>query len=228
MNIVAERWTRFHLISVNTRGLPALPNEIYLEILNHMPALPIPHDDWVDKKMDPLRQLTLYYLTQACQSLREFFLKFAWERIEVFGGMWSPMGMLSTTAVGASKRFFGSSRQLLWGILTCGNMCRERLNKPLLCPRFNFCLSIVVSLILRSRNTLLPEISLSSLIYIPFSSYFNFVITVNSRPFSQRFAIPTYKLWTWTVWLLIGISSRHAQTQGISPFTSRMRSTFIN
>jgi hypothetical protein len=52
-------------ISVNNCGLPALPNEIYLEILSHMPALPIPHDVWVDKKTDPLRQLTLYYLTQS-------------------------------------------------------------------------------------------------------------------------------------------------------------------
>ena len=85
-------------ISVNNHGLPALPNEIYLEILGHMPALPIPHDVWVGKKPDPLRQLTLYYLTQTCQSLRKFFLKFAWERIEVFGGMWTPTGRLATTA----------------------------------------------------------------------------------------------------------------------------------
>ena len=85
-------------VSVNTRGLPALPNEIYLEILSHLPALPIPSDVWVDKKPDPLRQLTLYYLSQTCQSLRKFFLRFAWERIEVFGGMWTTMGRLATMA----------------------------------------------------------------------------------------------------------------------------------
>jgi hypothetical protein len=83
---------------VNTRGLPALANEHYFEILSHLSALPIPHPVWVDKKLDPSRQLTLYYLSQTCQSLRGFFLSYAWERIEVFGGMWTPTGRLATKA----------------------------------------------------------------------------------------------------------------------------------
>ena len=69
-------------VPVNTCGLPALPDELYLEILGHLPALPIPHDVWLDEKRDPNRQLTLYYLSQTCQSLRNFFLRYAWERIE--------------------------------------------------------------------------------------------------------------------------------------------------
>lgn len=71
-----------------------------------MPALPIPHDVWVGKKPDPYRQLTLYYLSQTCRSLRRFFLRYAWERIEVFGGMWTPNGRLVTKAE-RSKRGMG-------------------------------------------------------------------------------------------------------------------------
>ena len=82
-------------ISVNTHGFPALPNELYLEILSYLPAIPIPH---AVEEIDPYRQLTLYYLSQTCQSLRKFFLRYAWERIEVFGGMWTPKGRLATTA----------------------------------------------------------------------------------------------------------------------------------
>jgi hypothetical protein len=85
-------------VSVNTHGLPALPNELYSEILSHLPAIPIPQDVWINKKPDPYRQLTLYYLSQTCRSLRKFFLRYAWERIEVFGGMWTPLGSLATKA----------------------------------------------------------------------------------------------------------------------------------
>jgi hypothetical protein len=85
-------------MAVNTRGFPALPNELYLEILSCLPALPIPHDVWVGEKPDPSRQLTLYYLSQTCRSLRQFFLRYAWERVEVFGGMWTPVGRLATKA----------------------------------------------------------------------------------------------------------------------------------
>ena len=129
----------------------------------------------------------------------------------------------------SSKKSFGSSRPLLWGILTCGNMCREQIKQTSSLSSiylFIFSLSLIVSLILRSWNTPMNQFSPklhrtspSSLIYIPFSSSFSFIISVHRRPFSQRFAIPTCKLWTWTIWLLIAISSRHAQTQGISPFT---------
>ena len=85
-------------VPVNTRGLPALPIELYLEILSHLPTIPIPQDVWIEKKPDPYRQLTLYYLSQTCRSLRKFFLTYAWERIEVFGGMWTPNGRLVTKA----------------------------------------------------------------------------------------------------------------------------------
>jgi len=82
-------------IVANTRGFPALPNELYLEIVSNLPACPIPHDVWVGEERDPYRQLALYYLTQTCRSLRNFFLRYAWERIEAFGGMWTPKGKLS-------------------------------------------------------------------------------------------------------------------------------------
>jgi hypothetical protein len=78
-------------ITVNACGFPALPSELYMEILDNLPAYPIPHD----KPRDPYRQLTLYYLSQTCRSLRDFFLRHAWERIEVFKGMWTPVGRLA-------------------------------------------------------------------------------------------------------------------------------------
>jgi hypothetical protein len=78
----------------NTRGFPALPNELYSEILSHLPALPIPQDVWLAEEPDPYRQLALYHLSQTCRSLRKFFLRYAWERIEVFRGMWTQKGTL--------------------------------------------------------------------------------------------------------------------------------------
>jgi hypothetical protein len=80
--------------SGNTHGFPALPNELYSEILSHLPPFPIPHDVWLGENPDPYRQLGLYHLSQTCRSLRNFFLRYAWERIEVFDGMWTPKGSL--------------------------------------------------------------------------------------------------------------------------------------
>ena len=82
-------------IAVNTCGFPALPNELYSEILSHLPPCPIPRDVWLAENRDPYRQLALYHLSQMCRSLRRFFLRYAWERIEVFRGMWTPRGKLS-------------------------------------------------------------------------------------------------------------------------------------
>ena len=83
-------------IVLNSRGFPTLPNELFLEIVSYFPAMPVPQVAWPDEKTDPHRHVTLLALSQTCKALRAFFLRYAWERIEVFGGMWTPHGRLVT------------------------------------------------------------------------------------------------------------------------------------
>lgn len=80
----------------NSRGLPVLPDELYSEILSHWQAIPIPQSAYLNVPIDSRRHVTLLALSQTCRSLRSFFLQYAWERIEVFEGMWTPTGRLAT------------------------------------------------------------------------------------------------------------------------------------
>jgi hypothetical protein len=76
--------------SVNAHGgILALADEIYLEILSHIPTVPIPtpvksslHGD-----IRRIRHETLLSLSQTCRSLRRVFWRYLWERIEVREGM---------------------------------------------------------------------------------------------------------------------------------------------
>ncbi|KAF8816692.1 hypothetical protein BYT27DRAFT_7181547 [Phlegmacium glaucopus] len=66
--------------AVNTKGLPILPDELYLEILSYYPVSPF--------RQDPshnVRRQMLFALSQASTNLRRFFLCYLWERIEVCG-----------------------------------------------------------------------------------------------------------------------------------------------
>lgn len=78
-------------VVLNSRGFPALPNELFMEIISYFPAMPVPQVVWLEEKTDPHRHVTLLALCQTCKALRTFFLRHAWERIEVFGGMWTPL-----------------------------------------------------------------------------------------------------------------------------------------
>ncbi|CAA7267715.1 unnamed protein product [Cyclocybe aegerita] len=66
----------------NAHGLPGLPNEIYLEILSHIPAAPVPTLTMIDEAHRDRHQ-TLLALSQTCRSLRRVFLPRLWQRIEV-------------------------------------------------------------------------------------------------------------------------------------------------
>ena len=75
--------------AVNTRGLPTLPDEIYLEIMSHIPSVPIPTPIKLRSYPETRRSRheTLLSLSQSSRSLRRFFLRYLWQRIEVREGM---------------------------------------------------------------------------------------------------------------------------------------------
>jgi len=79
----------------NTSGFAALPDELYLEIISHFPAYPIPRGfKSVDIEAVRDRHLTLLALSQTCRSLRPAFLRYLWQRIEVYDGMETGKGQL--------------------------------------------------------------------------------------------------------------------------------------
>ena len=75
--------------SVNNRGFVALPDEIYLDILSHIPSVAIPtliHSESYPE-IRRSRNETLLSLSQTSRSLRRFFWRYQWQRIEVREGM---------------------------------------------------------------------------------------------------------------------------------------------
>ena len=76
---------------VNTRGFATLADEIYLEIVSHIPSVPIPTSESIHLKSYPeirrSRHETFLSLSQTSRSLRRFFWRYLWQRIEVHEGM---------------------------------------------------------------------------------------------------------------------------------------------
>jgi hypothetical protein len=75
--------------AVNTRGFAALADEIYLEIVSHIPSVPIPTTIY-DKSHPEIRRSrheTFLSLTRTSRSLRRFFWRYLWQHIEVREGM---------------------------------------------------------------------------------------------------------------------------------------------
>ncbi|KDR68761.1 hypothetical protein GALMADRAFT_231112 [Galerina marginata CBS 339.88] len=83
--------------AINTQGLPALPDDLHLEIISHFSFQPVPSKEkhW-SETFDGLRDrhLTLLSLSQTCRSLRPCYLRYLWQRIEVFDGMETDKGPL--------------------------------------------------------------------------------------------------------------------------------------
>jgi len=98
--MMPETLANENLLVLNSHGFPALPNELYSEILSYLKPIPLQHHDilpaCISETPDPHRHGTLLALSKTCRSLRSFFLWHVWERIEVFGGMWTPTGTLET------------------------------------------------------------------------------------------------------------------------------------
>ena len=79
----------------NTTGFPALPDELYLEIVSCFPSAPVPTEYRnLDTKAFRTRLITLFSLSQTCRSLRYVFLPYLYERIEVYEGMVTGKGPL--------------------------------------------------------------------------------------------------------------------------------------
>ncbi|KAF8816621.1 hypothetical protein BYT27DRAFT_7333267 [Phlegmacium glaucopus] len=77
--------------AINTRGFPTLADEIYLEIISYLPSVPIPTPITSESPLYPeirrSRHETLLSLSQTSRSLRRFFWRYLWQRIEVREGM---------------------------------------------------------------------------------------------------------------------------------------------
>ena len=75
--------------AVNTRGFAALPDEMHLEIVSHIPSVPIPTSTHLESypEIRRSRRETFLSLSQTSRSLRRFFLRYLWQRIEVREGM---------------------------------------------------------------------------------------------------------------------------------------------
>ena len=74
---------------VNTCGFAVLPDEIHLEIVSYIVSVPIPtpfHSDSYPE-IRRSRHETLLSLSQTSRSLRRFFCRYLWQRIEVREGM---------------------------------------------------------------------------------------------------------------------------------------------
>jgi hypothetical protein len=73
----------------NTRGFAALADEIYLEIVSHIPSVPIPTSFNLESypEIRRSRHETLLSLSQTSRSLRRFFWRYLWQHIEVREGM---------------------------------------------------------------------------------------------------------------------------------------------
>jgi len=101
------------LAAINSVGLAALPNEIHYEILSYMPAVQIlaDTDESNDNSVDHSRRFTLSALSQACRSLRRFFLSHLWERIELYNRMKVHRGFAFSTVRG--KALFKELRRQL-------------------------------------------------------------------------------------------------------------------
>jgi hypothetical protein len=76
---------------VNTRGFAALPDEIYIEIVSHIPSVPIPTPESIFLESYPeirrSRHEIFLSLSQTSRSLRRFFWRYLWQCIEVREGM---------------------------------------------------------------------------------------------------------------------------------------------
>ncbi|KDR68717.1 hypothetical protein GALMADRAFT_146065 [Galerina marginata CBS 339.88] len=141
----------------NTRGFPALPDEIYLEILSHLPTIPVPTEDTIDicnPKSHPNRQLILSSLSQTCQSLRRVFLRYLWQRIEVYEAMDTQKGPLPTFDV-LRKRPISNYVHSRYAEEVVRQLEIVTIRDPNLAQHVNV-LNIVLSY---SVETLLPELA---------------------------------------------------------------------
>ena len=96
-------------IQVNSR-FPNLADEIYLEIISHIPSVPIPTSRELPSYADirRCRHETLLSLSQTCRSLRRVFWRYLWQRIEVREGMKVEGDNGTTTTLMKPSDFYNS------------------------------------------------------------------------------------------------------------------------
>jgi len=76
----------------NTKGLATLPDELYVEIISHLPTVPenplgVEREPSSDADLRTAHRELLVTLSQMCHNMRRVFRPNIWKRIEVFPGM---------------------------------------------------------------------------------------------------------------------------------------------
>ncbi|KAF8972528.1 hypothetical protein BDZ97DRAFT_1913028 [Flammula alnicola] len=142
----------------NTRGFPALPDELYLEIVSNFPEIPVPTPyRRVHSKVFHDRHLTLFALSQTCRSLRRVFLRYLWQRIEVYDGMDTGEGPLPPPTINYGRfptRFNTTNKKHARELVRQLEIVTVR--DPSLAEHVNILNVVVVS---HSVGTVLPELA---------------------------------------------------------------------
>ncbi|KAF8170397.1 hypothetical protein BJ912DRAFT_912141 [Pholiota molesta] len=140
--------------SANTSGLLSLADEIYLEILSHLPAFPIPNEHrGTDTELYGHRRLVLDALSQTCRTLRRVFLPYRWQRIEVYDRM--DLGRGPLRGMGYKK-----SRATSVGKVYAVELIRQLEIVTVRNPSLAECVTVLDILVVDySATTVLPELA---------------------------------------------------------------------
>ena len=83
--VLTSKPCQYILLRANSSGLSALPDELLLEIISHIPPRPVTLS--VPARTQIAQREVLRSLSEVCQNLRRIFRPYLWRRVEVYAGM---------------------------------------------------------------------------------------------------------------------------------------------